>query len=407
MINDVHAVLLRTEEPSVPALGPFDNGSRFSEVEREHRWSRVRTLLAEQELDGVIVFASGADGALLFAEWLIDGLFRNPGAVFFPASGAPVAFGVASTSHPWVLSEALGDADLAVGLGGAVESLLAPGAAIGTVGADARVTGLNEFTDQGLATWGTFDRLRAGHPSVTFHDITAAFARAMAVKSDEEIAAARGAAEQGEELHELIVGALEPGVTSRGLRSLLWTFFTTRDIIPDVQAIEMPTDRPLREGDLVNTEFGLHYRGGYAQVTLAAHLGEPSDAVRDLAEHAQRLLDQLESTMIPRRPFAEVLAPLQESIDDAGRWHGFPLLHSLSPLSLVGRLAVPGPAGMPITYSPPLGADEVLQEDSLFSLEVGVRSGPVAQVKIGGTAVLRASGLEPLNTRGRTLQVIR
>ena len=92
---------------------------------------------------------------------------------------------------------------------------------------------------------------------------------------------------------------------------------------------------------------------------------------------------------------------MEKVIADAGYWHGFPVLHSVRPVSLVGPVGYgPPPAG----YSEILGGDVEIKTGMGISFEPGARIGPQAQVKIGGMSFVEDNGVRMLNTLGTRLQ---
>lgn len=391
-------------EPSGPPVERWNDRAQLSDAERQRRWELVATIIAEHSLDALVIFQSNADAWLRYAEWAVKGTFRNAGAVLFRPGGDVFAYGVADFSEPWVGNSIRPHEDLGARIAETIAAETPSPTRIGTIGAHRGEFGLNEFTSQGLGSYATVAQLVQSLPGSQLVDVTADLARAMLVKSPEEIVLVEGAAAAGERLQEHVLAALVPGRTFRQFKAIVASYAAINDLLIDVQVVEFP--RPaLEPGDVVNTEFGVLYKGGYAQVTLAAAVGEPTEIGAQLAAVAQDALAVAEKTARAGITFGELVGTVQDVIDESGFWHGFPLVHSLAPLSMVGRLAVTEP-GSPEDYLPVNGPDEVLREGMTLSFEVGARSGFLDQVKLGGTVVVQSDGVRWLNSLGRRLQIV-
>ena len=91
---------------------------------------------------------------------------------------------------------------------------------------------------------------------------------------------------------------------------------------------------------------------------------------------------------------------MEKIVADAGRGHGFPHIHSVMPLSLVGMVRQPGPD------QTIRGADIVLQPGMALSFECGARNNNSDEVRLGGTGVVTEDGFEMFNTLGLELHSV-
>jgi Xaa-Pro aminopeptidase len=255
-----------------------------------------------------------------------------------------------------------------------------------------------EFYHDGLWDYSTWNEIVTSLPDASFVDITDQFVELMLVKGDEEIANVRKAAAAGESLHEFMLATAREGMDFRELRAEIHKFFTLNDIVSDIQ-VHMGRG-PLRAGQHSPTEYGIHHAGGYAQVTLTFTIGEPSEAVRRNEEIARQVLDYGLDNVRAGRTFASVIDPMEKIVADAGRQHGFPHIHSVMPLSIVGPVGQGGP------YEPARGADIVLQPGMALSFECGARNSPRDEVRLGGTGVVTEDGFEMFNTLGLELHSV-
>jgi len=271
---------------------------------------------------------------------------------------------------------------------------------IGTIAVESNTFGLNEFSDQGLMLYAIYSSLLENLPRADFVDVTHELTEAMLVKSAEEIPMYQAAAEVGEGLHQLMVDMARPGVSPLDYRAEIAKYFVLNHAVPDVQALQM-SPRRIASGDVINSEYGITHGGAYVQVTLCIAVGEVSQETENLAAIARESYDIGMEELRPGKTFREVLEPMEKVIADAGYWHGFPLLHSVRPVSLVGAVGFgPPPAG----YSEILGGDIEIKSGMGISFEPGARIGRQAQVKIGGMSFVRDDGVQMMNTLGTQLQ---
>ncbi len=396
---------LTTAALAQPGAGEAPSGLSLAERDRRHAVSRQ--LMEELGLDALLIPGNaGGVGQPLYAYWFSDMRSRNPWAVILPRDGEPVVLG-AGAGGPgglggpaWITQGGRRGPPLSDWLVDTFRELDLSNASIGTIGVEPNTFGLNEFSDQGLMLYSVYSSLLENLPRAEFVDVTGRLTEIMLVKSAEEIPHYEAAAAVGEGLHRLMVDMARPGVSPLDYRAEIAKYFVLNRAEPDVQALQM-SRRRIASGDVINSEYGITHGSAYVQVTLCIAVGEVSRQTEDLAAIAHECYQIGMDELRPGRTFREVIEPMEKVIADAGYWHGFPVLHSVRPVSLVGPVGMgPPPAG----YAETLGGDVEIRAGMPISFEPGARVGPQAQVKVGGMSFVRDDGVYMMNTLGTSLR---
>ena len=384
----------------------------YTLAERNRRWANIRKMMSEGGFDCLILpHRSGDDvNQLMYADYVSGGGFFDfgDGAVVFPLEGEPVlVYGFLPSA--WIdrrADKAYQENGVQVPLGNqiveVVQDLGLARSNLAVVGTRSGAEGLNEFLNEGLITYAAWSAVLAGLPEATFTDITEAFSMIMMVKSQEEIANIEKSALLGERLHELILQETAVGMDKREFQAMVEHFLAVNGARPDVRALAMAPG-PVREGHVINSEYGIVYAGGYSQVTLCAVVGKMSDEMKRLADVAHQLMDLGASTLRAGKTFGDVIEPMEKLSADSGYWHMFPHIHNILPMTLVGPVYIGGP-DKPGSLC--LGAHIEIKEGMAFSFEPAARTGQFAEAKVGATAVVTADGLNVINKIGTRVQQI-
>lgn len=393
-----------SQSPATKPVGappPF-SARNFTIAERDRRWSAVRERLRANGLAALIVPTS-THFTLNYAQYLSDAGFMLQGGVVLVADGDAYIFGAPpfpGKNPAWIANMlppfgSFGSAASQV-LGAAGIS----SAKVGIVGAHASKFGLNEFTAAGFFPASSFKDLIDGAPEVELVDFTPDLAEVMLVKSSEEIAAMEQAAQFCEGVHRSILAKARAGVTPFELNAHVGSLYANSMASPGVQILES-APVPFGEGTVVNTEYGVKLAGGHTQGTLSFAFSPVSDETNSLAQVAERAFEASKSAAMPGTRFGDAVKAAEAIIDEAGYWNGFPVIHSMSPIALVGRVGM-----APGMYQPVRGEEIILQSGMVLSFEANARKGQKAMVKVGGTGVVTDTGVRMLNTLGNTMQVI-
>ncbi|GGO08761.1 type I methionyl aminopeptidase [Saccharibacillus kuerlensis] len=126
-------------------------------------------------------------------------------------------------------------------------------------------------------------------------------------KSETELGFMREAGRIVAETHRVLAGAIEPGVTTAELDALADATIRSQDAVPSFKGYNgfpasicasvndqlvhgFPSERKLREGDIVSIDIGAQYRGYHGDSAWTYPVGR-------ISEEAQRLLDVTEGSL--------------------------------------------------------------------------------------------------------------
>lgn len=402
----------------MPAANPQPPVLSFGE--RDRRWARVRGLMRERGLEGVLV--AGFRAREMYESYLSDDY--NEGCVLFPASGDPV---VVTWAHLRVLrarwsaerGHKLWIEDYRVATSGTAvaelvtEKKLAQ-SRLGVVGLSSQAP--TEIYGAIPANfWAEFT---AALPKAQFEDISEEFSHLMLVKSDEEMAQVRYAARAAESACKAMIEAAAPGVGEEvllaegtaemlrfgiGLRypmivmnsgphTLSWgpPRWTTRGEAP----------RVLQRGDLMQAELMPMCGNQEVQVQMTVAL-DPLDEINRKCEGVARAAYEAGlKALKPGIKFSDLVAAMEEPLKSSGCWAYTPLVHSIGPHFLAGRSRVnTEKIDLGIRFvGDPSGRhrEAVLQPGMVFAFEPNACLGD-HRVNIGGTVIVTPTGCEELN----------
>jgi|GEM_PF-1460685 len=376
-----------------------------STSERDYRWNRTKNLLKEKGVNGVVIPSICFGQLPAFADQLTNASAMKAGAVVFPLDGSPRTWG--NFTMPFDGSWVKPDSDenlltLVEFISKSIKELGLENRKIATVGVDESEFGYHEFNGNGYMPYPVWRDVLKAFPDTEFVDITAEFAEMIIVRSPEDATLHRQAALIGEGLHEYILSFVKVGMSDREFKANVDYYLALNGATPDVKAL-MIMPGLIKEGQVINSEYGIHYNGGYTQSTLCFCMGEPSNSVRERRDVAIASLNKAMDMIKPGVTFGSVIDAIGKIVKDAGYWNMFPQVHGLNTISLVGEIGNNSNQFQPIR-----GADIVLQEGMVLSLENGAISGPIPlnQVKVGGAGVVTATGFEMWNSKGLDLQII-
>jgi Xaa-Pro dipeptidase len=392
----------------------------LSFAERDRRWARVRGLMRERRLDGMLV--AGFRSREMYESYISDDY--NEGCVIFPLEGDPV---VITWAHLRVLraqysaerGHALWVDDYRVATSGTSVALVIGEKHL----AESRlgVVGLRSQAPTeiyGAIPANFWSEFTAALPKAHFDDVSEEFSHLMLVKSDEEMAQVRYAARAAEAACRAMIDVTAPGVGEEvilaegtremirygiGLRypmivmnsgphTLSWgpPRWTTRGEAP----------RVLERGDLMQAELMPMCGNQEVQVQMTVALDPLDDTNRQCERVARAAYEAGLKALKPGISFAALVAAMEEPLKTSGCWAYTPLVHSVGPHFLAGRSNVNmekvelgvrfvgAPAGRERTA--------ILQPGMVFAFEPNACLGR-HRVNIGGTVIVTATGCEELN----------
>jgi Xaa-Pro aminopeptidase len=396
------------------------NPPTLSFAERDRRWQRTRELMRRENLDVLLV--AGFRAREMYESYLSDDY--NEGCVLFPLEGAPVVV----TWAPLRVKRAQWSAERGNKLWIEDYRVAASGTAVaqlvdemGLAHSRMGIVGLRSQapTEQyGSIPAGFWMDFSAGLPKLQYRDLSEEFSHLMLVKSAEEIAQMRYAADAAESACRVIADIAAPGVGEEeifaeataemlrhgiGLRypmivmnsgphTLSWgpPRWTTRGEAP----------RTLERGDLLQAELMPMCGNQEAQVQMTVAL----DPIDDLSIKCERIARaSYEVGMQALKPgitFADLVAAMEEPLKSAGCWGYTPLVHSVAPHFLAGSTMVNREnvnlnvrlAGAPRSVN----RQRVIEAGMVFAFEPNACLGE-HRVNIGGSVLVTANGCEALN----------
>jgi Xaa-Pro aminopeptidase len=403
--------------------------------ERDRRWSLIRKMMKENEVEALIVLP----GRPPFDD--PTNYLTNSGSfwVFFPLQGEPVAFGGGFYTIPSLMnSEAYG-----------IESWVKDWRFVGKRNVDELVKILREMRltsahigtiasshfagpTQALMTNNLTNVIKTALPNISFVELWKPYVQIWLVKSEEEIAMFRKAALAGEVAAEEFADACKPGNTLLDIQNAVMSTLIPYgvDIMRptmlgsgpnggrEIYWLEKGVKPPvLNKGDLVYSEIFCNVGSLHSQVQPCVSIGEPTAEKKKLASLAREAYEIGVETLRPGITFgqlAEAMNKPQRRETSWGAWKMSPLAHSLNPVEAsdthpegmfspgrgfpglkerfgdVHWLETDASAGRPRNF------DLVIQEGMTFEFETNACYGPI-YVDIGGNILVTKDGCEELN----------
>ena len=391
-------------------------------AERDRRWAGLRAIMARHDLAAIVV--GSFQGRERLESYLIDDFLDS--IVILPRLSEPVvlAFSTARVSRmaesrrrgyvPWV-------DDVRIGFGGfkTADVLRERGlerARIGLVGLSSTAPGESE----GLVPYNFHQHITTQLPHVEIVDFTHHLTDFILVKSEEELALMRFAAQVSERACEAMIAAARPGATEADVYAeivrevyrwgceLRYPFLSLQSG-PDnigwgVPSWTVRAERPrtLAAGDLVQAEIHTTYGGQESQVQMSIALDPVADAILACEDVAQRAYVAGVRAIAPHRTFADVVHAMEEPLREAGMWSKTPLAHTATfgatGFTPINREQIAG-TGEAAIETVPVGirrGDLMLVPGMCLELEPNACLGMV-RVNIGGMVVVTPGGAEELN----------
>ena len=392
----------------------------LSLAERDRRWTRVRTLMRERALEGLLV--AGFRAREMYETYISDDY--NEGCVIFPLDGDPV---VITWAHLRVMrarwsaerGAKLWVADYRVATSGAGvaevlrEKRLAE-ASLGVVGLASQAP-TEIYGAIPASFWG---ELTAALPKVRWRDISEEFSHLMLIKSEEELAQVRYAARAAEAACKVIVEIAAPGVGEEvvfaeatremlrhgiGLRYPMIVMNSGPHTLswgPPRWTTSGEAPRILARGDLMQAELMPLCGNQEVQVQMTVALDPLDEENRRCERVARASYEAGVKALKPGITFAELVAVMEEPLRSSGCWGYTPLVHSVGPHFLAGRTNVnQEQAKLDVRFVGPNAVRAraaVLEPGMVFAFEPNACLGH-HRVNIGGTVIVTASGCEELN----------
>jgi len=386
------------EKPIIPT---------FSLEERDRRWSAVRAEMRKANLDAVIGLPNqghwdqfGADIRYLMQ----IGGFQTEVAAVFPLQDRPTAVVRGANEIEWWGLAQDWIKDLRPSRRSYGEPVIQRlkeirAERVGVIG----LTGLVR-APEGVVPWGTYEKIRGALPSVQFENATDLMQEARSVKSAEEIAfIEKAAAIIGSAIGAMIAiarpGVPESHLVGEMLREMMrqggepitmLLFGAGGPEVPWAQRIV--TTRPLKTGDLINTEVEGRYAGYIAQALQPVSLGPRPDAIVKMYDATKVIFEKMLKLLKPGLSFGEVVAFYQGEVRSAGYEPGEALMHGRG-LGEDAPMVWGGVSDFP-------EARQKLKAGHVFILKPAARKGAMRDsIRAGDTVAIEAGGARRLGKR--------
>jgi Xaa-Pro aminopeptidase len=386
------------EKPIIPT---------FSQNERARRWGIVRDLMRRANLDALICLPNqghwdqfGAD-----ARYLTQiGGFQTEVAVVFPLESDVTAivrgeneiewWGLA---QEWVKHIRPSRRSYGEPVIQRLKEIRAE--RVGVVGMEGLVR-----APEGTIPWGIYEKIRGRLAQVRFQNATDLMQEARSVKSTEETAFVEKAAGIIELAIEALVKEARPGVPESYLVGEMLKEITKQGGEPITMLLfgaggpEVPwaqrvvTSRPLKTGDLINTEVEAKYAGYIAQALQPISLGARPKELERIFDTTKVIFEKMLKLLKPGSTFGEVVAFYQDEVRSAGYEPDGALMH--------GRgLGEDAPMLWGAVRDFP-ESQASLKEGHVFIFKPAARKGAMRDfIRAGDTVVIERSGARRLGKR--------
>ncbi|HEY3304790.1 MAG TPA: M24 family metallopeptidase [Candidatus Binatia bacterium] len=386
------------EKPIIPT---------FSRHEMERRWSAVRAEMRKANLDSVIGLPAqghwdqfGADTRYLTQV----GGFQTEVGVVFPLEGEVTAVVRGANEVEWwgLAQDSVKDIRPSRRSYGepVIQRLKEIRAErVGVIG----LAGLVR-APEGIVPWGTYEKIRAALPQIRFENATDLLQEARSVKSAEEIAFIEKAGAIISKAIDAMMELVRPGVPENYLIAEMLREIARQEGEPITMLLfgaggpevpwaqRVPTARPLKAGDLINTEVEAKYGGYIAQALQPISLGPRPKDLEKMFDVTLAVFKKMLGLLRPGLVFGDVVAFYQDEVEAAGFEPGEALMH--------GRgLGEDAPMLRGAIRDFPAARKE-LKEGHVFILKPAARKGEMRDsIRAGDTVVIEGNGARRLGRR--------
>ncbi|HET7008574.1 MAG TPA: M24 family metallopeptidase [Candidatus Binatia bacterium] len=396
---------------------------KFSLIERERRWTRVRELMQREHLDALIGFPNQSHWDQFQADirYLTHiGGHQTEVAVVFPLAAEPTAFVRGSNeiewwriAQDWVSDIRSSRREWSPPMIARMKELKLDRGRIGISG----LSGLLR-APEGTVVSGMLEGVRRAFPNATFENATELLQEARSIKGAEEIAWIERAAEILDKVVAAILAKARPGVMENDMVATIWqTIIANGGDYPSMThwgagagvpwACRIAPHRPLQAGDMINTELEAKYGGYISQTVQAACLGKIPTDLKRAFDASVNVFDELVKFMKPGITYRAVVEFYQNLVRESGFIPKGMLLHGRGigedRPQITGEVA--GDMYTSATYTQHL--DLPLLEGNVFVLKPGAMPGDAPDsIRCGDTVVIEKTGARRLGKRRFTFPEI-
>jgi Xaa-Pro dipeptidase len=395
---------------------------KFSLIERERRWGRVRELMRRAGLDAIIGFPNQSHWDQFQADirYLTHiGGHQTEVAMVFPETGEVAAFVRGANEIEWwrIAQDWVKDIRQTRRTWGEpiAERMKELRLDRGRIG----ISGLSGLlrAPEGTVVVGMFDKIQKAFPNARFESATELLQEARSIKGAEEVSFIERSAEILDRVVEALLAKARPGVMENEIVATIWyTIIANGGDYPSMThwgaggdvpwASRIAPHRKLQAGDMINTELEAKYGGYIAQTIQAACLGKIKPELTRAFEVSVAIFDELMKFMKPGMTFREVIAFYQRLVRESGHVPKGMLLHGRGlgedRPQVTGEADVAHSGGI---YT--MHLDVPLAEGNVFVLKPGAMpSDAPDSIRCGDTVAMAAHGARRLGKRRFSLPEI-
>jgi Xaa-Pro dipeptidase len=389
---------------------------KFSHAERVRRWGRVRELMRRQQLDAIVGFPNQSHWDQFQADtrYLTHiGGHQTEVALVFPVSGEVTAFVRGANEVEWWKIAQDWVRDIRITRRSWAEPIVERMKELKLDQARIGISGLRGLlrAPEGTVVSGIIEKVRGAFPQARFENATELLQDARSIKGPEEIDWIERAAGILDQVCETILTKAKPGVRENEMVAAIWhTIIASGGDYPSMThwgagvgvpwACRIAPHRPLRAGDMINTELEAKYGGYIAQTVQAACLGEIPGELKRAFEASVTVFEELVRFMKPGVTFRAVVAHYRELVRETGHMPKGMLLHGRG----IGedRPQITGESDGELYHSATytMHLDLPLTEGNVFVLKPGAMPAAAPDsIRCGDTVVIERDGARRLGKR--------
>lgn len=398
----------------------FNIAAPLSLKERDRRWQIARTIMQNNDLDTLIVYGDRESAAP--APFCVDHYFTNDrlgSVVVFHQDKAPVVITFAPMmvadhmqaqmrgDQQWICPEQIYVGKTGENIGRMLKEIgVSENPKIGIIGLEP----YPPFYFDGALPHRTWKGIMEAFPNATLKPVFLDFFKLASVKSEEELALVRHAANIGEAMSEAMRAIIKPGVNEAEIAAAITSKcislggFTAEILMgsgpeyiawgPPAWQYRSQAPRIIQEGDIVLSEIFALYGMYETQHQAAVAVGKIHPNLEHAAQVARECYEIGVEKLKEGTTFGEVVDAMEKPLLDSKGWHVHPLIHSINPYGPIGFGTAPGIEVLPqakrygnVGRLPNPGRDIVLQAGMCFAFEPNCAFGNHL-ANIGGTVVV-------------------
>ena len=328
----------------LPTRANFDFVPHFSLAERDRRWMELRRKMLLRGLGCLIFFGNDVSWGRGMANfrYITHCASAFGGWAVFPLEGDPVIFnGAPQMVTPYniylSLQDWVQDIRADVGTDGVIDYIKEKHLEQGKIGMVAYGTHNTAHT----LPYYSFLSLTKGLPNASFSDETPIINEMRTIKSPEEIRFLEKASQIARKKIDAMIKATHPGTTeaeiwaqmiftdvSNGGEPQTFNLLTSDNVFEDDPGYKhllhgseqpgAPTMRPIRDGDLVITEFHTSYGGYMAATEFSVFVGKPPRELIEIHAACIESLKAAEDIMKPGNTMRQVWEAMREPVENRG-----------------------------------------------------------------------------------------